>query len=44
VTMGGGGVGGGAHSLDEWWLNRDGHLAIQRTLLLVVAEAGLAAR
>jgi tripeptide aminopeptidase len=43
VTMGGGGVGGGAHSLDEWWLNRDGHLAIQRTLLLVVAEAGLAA-
>jgi tripeptide aminopeptidase len=42
VTLGGGGVGGGAHSLDEWWLNRDGHLAIQRTLLLVVAEAGLA--
>jgi tripeptide aminopeptidase len=44
VTMGGGGVAGGAHSLDEWWLNRDGHLAIQRTLLLVLAEAGLAAR
>jgi tripeptide aminopeptidase len=42
VTLGGGGVGGGAHSLDEWWLNRDGHLAIQRTLLLVLAEAGLA--
>jgi tripeptide aminopeptidase len=42
VTLGGGGVGGGAHSLDEWWLNRDGHRAIQRTLLLVTAEAGLA--
>jgi tripeptide aminopeptidase len=42
VTLGGGGVGGGAHSLDEWWLNVDGHRAIQRTLLLVVMEAGLA--
>lgn len=41
VTMGGGGIGGGAHSLDEWWLNEDGHLAIQRTLLLVLAQAGL---
>jgi tripeptide aminopeptidase len=44
VTMGGGGVGGGAHSLHEWWLNEEGHLAIQRTLLLVLAEAGLAPR
>jgi tripeptide aminopeptidase len=44
VTLGGGGVGGGAHSLDEWWLNVDGHLAIQRTLLLVLAEAGLSRR
>jgi tripeptide aminopeptidase len=42
VRLGGGGVGGGEHSLDEWWLNRNGHLAIQRTLLLVLAEAGLA--
>lgn len=41
VTIGGGGVGGGAHSLDEWWLNEDGHLAIQRTLLLVLADVGL---
>jgi acetylornithine deacetylase/succinyl-diaminopimelate desuccinylase-like protein len=40
VTIGRGGEGGGAHSLDEWWLNKDGHLAIQRTLLLAVAEAG----
>lgn len=42
VTVGRGGAGDGAHSLDEWWLNEDGYLAIQRTLLLVVAEAGLA--
>lgn len=42
VTIGRGGAGGGAHSLDEWWLNEDGHLAIQRALLLAVAEAGLA--
>lgn len=42
VTIGRGGAGGGAHSLDEWWLNEDGHLAIQRALLLAVAEAELA--
>ena len=42
VTIGRGGDGGGAHSLDEWWLNKDGHLAIQRALLLAVAEAGWA--
>jgi acetylornithine deacetylase/succinyl-diaminopimelate desuccinylase-like protein len=41
VTLSGGGVGGNAHSLDEWWMNVDGHLAIQSTLLLVLAEAGL---
>jgi acetylornithine deacetylase/succinyl-diaminopimelate desuccinylase-like protein len=42
VTIGRGGVGGNGHSPDEWWINRDGHLAIQRALLLTVAEAGLA--
>ena len=42
VTIGRGGVGGEGHSPGEWWINRDGHLAIQRALLLVVAEAGLA--
>jgi len=42
ATIGRGGAGGGAHSLDEWWLNEDGHIAIQRTLLTVVTEAGLA--
>lgn len=39
VTIGGGGTGSGAHSLDEWWLNEDGHLAIQRALLVLLAEA-----
>ncbi|CAN5662548.1 M20/M25/M40 family metallo-hydrolase [soil metagenome] len=42
VTVGRGGAGGNAHALDEWWLNEDGHIAIQRTLLLVLAEAGIA--
>jgi acetylornithine deacetylase/succinyl-diaminopimelate desuccinylase-like protein len=42
VTIGRGGAGGGAHALDEWWLNENGHLAIQKALLLLVAEAGLA--
>ncbi|GAA4295462.1 M20/M25/M40 family metallo-hydrolase [Nibribacter koreensis] len=44
VTVGVGGVGGGAHSLDEWWMNKNGHLAIQRTLLLLLAEAGIATK
>jgi acetylornithine deacetylase/succinyl-diaminopimelate desuccinylase-like protein len=43
VTIGRGGAGGENHSPTEWWINRDGHLAIQRALLLVVAEAKLAA-
>lgn len=42
VTIGSGGVGGGAHSPGEWWVNEDGHLAIQAALLLLVSEAGLA--
>jgi acetylornithine deacetylase/succinyl-diaminopimelate desuccinylase-like protein len=42
VTVGRGGEGSGAHSLHEWWADVDGHHAIQRTLLLAVAEAGLA--
>jgi acetylornithine deacetylase/succinyl-diaminopimelate desuccinylase-like protein len=42
VTLGRGGAGEGGHSPGEWWLNRDGHLAIQRALLVVVAETGLA--
>ncbi len=42
VTIGRGGIGFGGHSPDEYWVNVDGHLAIQRALLLLVAEAGLA--
>jgi acetylornithine deacetylase/succinyl-diaminopimelate desuccinylase-like protein len=41
VTIGGGGVGGNAHALDEWWLNRNGPAGIKRALLLVLAEAKL---
>lgn len=41
VTIGRGGDGGNGHSLNEWWLNKDGHIAIQRALLLLVSEAGL---
>jgi acetylornithine deacetylase/succinyl-diaminopimelate desuccinylase-like protein len=41
VTIGRGGAGGNAHAPEEYWVNRDGHLAIQRALLLTVAEAGL---
>lgn len=41
VTIGRGGIGGENHSPTEWWINRDGHLAIQRALLLLVSEAGL---
>lgn len=41
VTIGRGGVGGNGHAPDEYWVNRDGHLAIQRAILLVTAEAGM---
>lgn len=44
VTLGGGGEGNRAHSLDEWWLDRDSETAIRRTLLVVLAHAGLTAR
>lgn len=40
VTVGRGGAGGGNHSPQEWWANDEGHLAIQRALLIAVAEAG----
>jgi acetylornithine deacetylase/succinyl-diaminopimelate desuccinylase-like protein len=41
VTIGRGGVGGANHSPGEWWLNLEGHKAIQRALLILVAEAGV---
>ena len=40
VTIGRGGVGANAHSLNEWWLNKEGYKAVQLALLLLVAEAG----
>lgn len=42
ITIGRGGAGGGGHSLNEWWLNENGHIAVQNALALMVAEAGLA--
>lgn len=42
ITIGSGGVGGGAHSLNEWWLNDKGVLGMERILLVLLAEAGLA--
>lgn len=41
VTLGRGGVGSSAHSLNEWWMNKNGADAIKLTLLITVAEAGL---
>ena len=41
VTIGCGGKGGKVHSLDEWWINEEGHKAIQMTLLLLLSETGL---
>ena len=41
ITIGGGGVGGNAHSLAEHFINRDGPLGIQRAMLILVAQAGL---
>lgn len=42
VTIGRGGVGAYAHSLDEWWLDKEAYKAIQLAYLLLVSEAGLA--
>lgn len=42
VTIGRGGQGAYGHSLDEWWLNKDGHKAIQLAFILLTAEATLA--
>ena len=41
VTIGRGGEGGGAHSLDEWWLNKDGYKSIQLALLILLSESGI---
>ena len=41
ITVGRGGVGSDNHSPTEWWANIEGYKAIQRALLILVAEAGL---
>lgn len=41
VTIGRGGIGGGAHSLGEWWMNKNGAEAIKLALLLTISEAGI---
>lgn len=41
ITISRGGLGDGGHSPDEWWLNQEGHVAMQIALLILVAEAGL---
>jgi tripeptide aminopeptidase len=40
VTIGRGGEGGGAHSLDEWFVNREGYKAAQQALLILLMQAG----
>ena len=42
VTIGRGGRGQNAHSLDEWWIDTDAYKATQLALILLVAEGGLA--
>ena len=42
VTIGRGGSSTNGHAPDEYWINRDAFLAVQRAILLVVAEAGFA--
>lgn len=42
ITVGGGGQGFGAHSLDEWFRNVDGHVGVQRVLLITLAQVGVA--
>lgn len=42
VTIGGGGQGFGAHSLDEWFRNENGAVGVQRVMLIVLAQVGVA--
>lgn len=44
IAIGAGGEGGGAHTLDEWYENRNGPVGIERALLTLLAAAGLARR
>jgi tripeptide aminopeptidase len=40
ISISRGGHGGGVHSLDEWWLDVDAHLAVRNALLVLLAEGG----
>ena len=42
ITVGGGGQGFGAHSLDEWFRNVNGPRGVQRVLLIALAEVKVA--
>jgi len=42
ITIGGGGAGGAGHAPGEWFINQNGPRGIQRALLILVAQAGLA--
>jgi tripeptide aminopeptidase len=42
ITIGRGGVGGNTHAPEEWWLDRESWKAVQRAMLVMLAEAGLA--
>ena len=41
ITIGRGGGGSGAHSLDEWWADTEGGVGVKKALLIVLAEAGV---
>lgn len=41
ICIGRGGKGGGAHSLDEWFINDNGAEAIKLAFLITLSEAGL---
>ncbi len=41
ITIGRGGSGSGAHSLDEWWADTEGGVGVKKALLIVLAEAGV---
>ncbi len=41
VTMASGGSADRSHSLDEYWINRNAYVAVQRLLLVLAAEGGV---
>jgi acetylornithine deacetylase/succinyl-diaminopimelate desuccinylase-like protein len=41
ITIGRGGEGGNTHAPEEWWRDVDSHVAVQRALLILLAEVGL---